>query len=227
MPVFGSGSAMAVLNSASLLVSQPRIGRPPHLVTRRGLYPISRPIGRLFPHLASSDRQCNAPHRSPLPDHRDARSWPGWSFHRRRTCGEVHVPLDDCARAVVQTCDQVGRGPAGGRAPERSLRGQAAAPRAMPSRMTTRTLAVGGITALPPGNVTGTSGRLAPISPIRAQWRANIVKQARLTLTNHCVTPVFQRQHIQQNELFRGLRDFEQRRELDRQPTRPVDAFYS
>jgi len=141
---------MAVLNSASLLVSQPRIGRPPHLVTRRGLYPISRPIGRLFPHLASSDRQCNAPHRSPLPDHRDARSWPGWSFHRRRTCGEVHVPLDDCARAVVQTCDQVGRGPAGGRAPERSLRGQAAAPRAMPSRMTTRTLAVGGIDSASP-----------------------------------------------------------------------------
>jgi len=38
--------------SASLLASQPRIGRPPHLVTQCGLYPISRPIGRLFPHPA-------------------------------------------------------------------------------------------------------------------------------------------------------------------------------
>ena len=42
--------------SASLLASQPRIGRPPHLVTQCGVYPISRPIGRLFPHPAKGRR---------------------------------------------------------------------------------------------------------------------------------------------------------------------------
>jgi hypothetical protein len=44
-----------------------------------------------------------------------------------------------------------------------------------------------------------------PGQPIRAQWNANIVNQARPAIAQ---TQVFQRQHMQQNQLLRGLRDF-------------------
>jgi hypothetical protein len=50
----------------------------------------------------------------------------------------------------------------------------------------------------------------SPGQPIRAQWNANIVNQARPAIA---VTLVFQRQHMQQNQLLRGLRDFGQSRE--------------
>jgi hypothetical protein len=50
----------------------------------------------------------------------------------------------------------------------------------------------------------------SPGQPIRAQWNAKIVNQARPAIA---ATLVFQPQHMQQNQLLRGLRDFGQSRE--------------
>jgi hypothetical protein len=50
----------------------------------------------------------------------------------------------------------------------------------------------------------------SPGQPIRAQWNANIVNQARPAIA---VTLVLQRQHMRQNQLFRDLRDFGQSRD--------------
>ena len=50
----------------------------------------------------------------------------------------------------------------------------------------------------------------SPGQPIRAQWNTKIVNQARPAIA---VTLVFQPQHMQQNQLLRGLRDFGQSRE--------------